>query len=71
MTQKFDFYWINFLNIRPVVVALINKVKRAIPPTSRSTRSWTYLSIPGEVATIRAKDKPTAPLKPAYVERMI
>jgi len=47
------------------VVALINKVKRAIPPTSRSTKSCTYLSIPGDVATIKAKDKPTAPLKPA------
>jgi hypothetical protein len=53
------------------VVAFINKVKRAMPPTSSSTKSYTYLSIPGEVATIRARDRPTAPLKPAYVERMI
>ena len=50
----------------PVVVALINKVRRATPRTCNNIISWTYLDIFVYPATSRAKHIPTAPLRPAY-----
>jgi hypothetical protein len=48
-----------------VVVAFIKRVKRATPATWRRITSYIYLGISSEAVTINAKDKPTAPLKPA------